>query len=156
MSMHRRLVGCGFAVFLAGCYTLQPARSGTLDAGTEVSLQINDAGRVALGGSMGPEIDQIEGKLLQKDPDQYVIAVSAVRLLRGGQQVWSKEQVSVKTEYVGRAYERRFSKARTLVVGGATVGGFVAFLATRELFGRGEEPPPAGPGDSVSTRIVRP
>ena len=78
---------------------------------------LTDAGRTALGGSMGPEIIQIEGKLLSTDNSEYVVGVSLVRLLRGGEQVWRGETVRIKTEYVSSLYERRLSASRSLALG---------------------------------------
>jgi hypothetical protein len=143
------------AGLLVGCYTLQPTRGGVPDIGTQVTFDVNDAGRVALGGSMGPEIGQIEGKLIEKGNGNYVVAVSAIRLLRGGEQVWSGEPVQLKSEYLGSAYERRFSKSRTVLLGAVTVGGFAAFLATRSLIGSGSESGKM-PQDTADLRIVRP
>jgi len=105
------------SVLLAGCYTLQPAGGIVPDVGNQVAFDVNDAGRVALGGSMGPEIGQIEGRLVQRDSGQYVLAVSTVHLLRGGEQTWAGETVHVKNEYVGTSYLRHFSPGRTIALG---------------------------------------
>ena len=51
---------CG-ALSLVGCYSLQPTRGATPTVGETVAFDVNDSGRAALGGSMGPEIGQIEG-----------------------------------------------------------------------------------------------
>ena len=67
---------------LAGCYTLQPASGGAPVVGTKVAFDVNDAGRVALGGPLGPEVTQIEGQLVQQDSSGYLLAVSAIRTLR--------------------------------------------------------------------------
>lgn len=138
-----------------GCYTLQPVRGTVPAAGTRVAFDVNDAGRVALGGMMGPEIAQIEGRLIEKDNEAYLIAVSTVRLLRGGEQIWSGEQVRVKSEYVGPAYERRFSRGRSLALGTSVLGAFAGFLITRALIGAGSDEPRI-PVDTVETRIIRP
>ena len=61
---------------LAGCYTLQPARGATPVVGEKVAFDVNDAGRVALGGSLGPEIAQIEGRVVGHDSGEYVLAVN--------------------------------------------------------------------------------
>ena len=125
-------IGLAAAALLGGCYTLQPTGGVSPEVGTRVALDVNDQGRVALGGSMGPEIDQIEGRLVQRDTSDYVVAVSAVHLLRGGEQVWTGEQVHIKPSYVNRVYTREFSSGRTIalsVIGVAAVGLF----ATRTL-----------------------
>ena len=61
------------AVPLVGCYTLQPTGGPVPQPGTVIGLDINDAGRVALGGSMGPEIGQVEGRLVQRDNSEFVV-----------------------------------------------------------------------------------
>jgi hypothetical protein len=138
-----------------GCYTLQPLGGGPPPVGTSVTLDVTDRGRVALGGSMGPEIAQIDGRLIGTDSGGYVVAVSSVRYLRGGSQPWRGEQVRIRTEDVGRAYERRFSRTRSLAIGAAIVGGVVAFLGGQALLGLGEGGDGDPPDDTVETRIGR-
>lgn len=136
---------------LVGCYTLQPARGATPAIGERVAFDVNDAGRAALGGSMGPEIGQIEGRLLQRDTAQYLVAVSAVRLIRGGEQVWSGEPVRIKPDYVATTYTRHFSKGRTIALSAVGVGA-VAFLVTRSLIGSGDAQEKT-PDDTATARI---
>jgi hypothetical protein len=146
-----RFIGLGsIAVILAGCYTLQPARGSVPDVGTYMALDVNDAGRVALGGSMGPEISQIEGQLLGKEGDDYLVAVSAIKTLRGGEQSWSGEKVHVKSEYVSSVYQRRFSTGRTLAIG-AVGAGAIVFLVSRSLKTTPETGDPPIPGDTANT-----
>jgi hypothetical protein len=133
-----RFVGVAMVgVLLAGCYTLAPARGAVPEPGTQVAFDLNDAGRTGLGTSLGPEVAQVEGRLVAREGGDYVLAVTEVRLLRGGVQVWSGEQVRIKSEYVGPPYVRRFDTARSVAVGGTVVGGFAAFLVTRALTGKG-------------------
>jgi hypothetical protein len=141
---------------LAGCYTLRPARGPLPPLGTRVAFDVNDAGRVALGGSMGPEISQVEGRLVSVENGEYVIAVSTVRLLRGGEQVWRGEQVRLKSEHLGPAYVRRFDTARSALVGGTVVGGFTAFLIGRALSGAGSGRDGRVPPDTALTQRGRP
>lgn len=151
-----------FAIFLAigslvtGCYSLHPVMGGAPEVGTKVAFDVSDAGRVELGGSMGPEIGQIEGVLLGKQNGAYQVAVSGVRFLRGGEQTWTGERVTIKQEHVSRAYERRFSKGRTIALG-ATIVGTVALVAlTSDLLGFGREPtdgePPEPPIEFIPRR----
>src|SRR5207248_394092 len=67
---HRRLVvlagrritcSAAFGVALGGCYSYRPAGGVPPQIGTRVAFDVNDAGRMALGGTMGPEIAQVEG-----------------------------------------------------------------------------------------------
>src|SRR5687767_3062524 len=116
MQMARAAILVVGALGLVGCYTLRPTRGATPQIGEIVAFDVNDNGRAALGGSMGPEIGQIEGRLLQKDTAQYLVAVSAVRLIRGGEQTWGGEAVRIKSEYVTTSYTRHFSRGRTLAL----------------------------------------
>jgi len=133
---------------LTGCYTLQPVGTVVPDVGNGIALDINDVGRVGLGGSMGPEISQIEGRLVEHDNAEYVVAVTAVHLLRGGEQHWSGESVRVKNEYVTSVYQRSFSRGRTIALSAAGVAA-VAWLARRSLFPGGFPDDPTGPSDST-------
>jgi hypothetical protein len=127
---------------------LHPVANQPLPLGTIVSVSINDAGRAALGGSMGPEIGDIEGRLLQKDSAEYVLAVTQLHLLRGGEQVWSGERIRIKTEFVNTVAERRFSRGRTAALSAAAVG-VVAIMFSQAIRGaiagdEGKAPPDSG------------
>jgi hypothetical protein len=143
-------------VSVAGCYSLQPARGGLPPVGSQVAFDVTDSGRVALGGAMGPEIAQVEGRLVSKEDTAYVLAVSAIRLLRGGEQVWRGEQVRLRREDVGSAYVRRFATARSVALGGTVVGSFAAFLITRALRGEGSEGGGRVPIDTAEMHRGRP
>jgi hypothetical protein len=120
--------------------------------GEKVAFDVNDAGRIALGGSLGPEIAQIEGRVVEHNSGEYVLAVSNVTLLRGGQQVWSGEQVRIKSDYVASTYERRFSRGRTAAISLVGVG-LVVYLVTRSIKGGGNEDE-RFPGDSGQTQLI--
>jgi hypothetical protein len=137
------------------CYTLQPVRGVQPQIGSRVAFDVNDVGRLALAGTMGPEIAQVEGQLLEKENGSYLVAVSTVRLLRGTEQVWSGEQVRLQPEYLGPAYERKFSLGRSIGFGLIGVGGFTAFFVTRSLLASGSEDD-GSPPDTVITRRGRP
>jgi hypothetical protein len=141
---------------LASCYTLQPARGVVPEAGAQVAFDLNDAGRSALGASIGPSIAQVEGRLVSKEDGDYLVAVSVVRPIQGGEQIWSGEQVRVKPDYVSTVYVRRLSTARSVALGTTTVGGFAAFLVGRALRGSGTGRDPGTDTDSASAHRGRP
>jgi hypothetical protein len=144
------------ALFLTGCYTLQPVRTAP-EVGAKLAVDVNDVGRVALGGMIGQEIGQIEGRLVSQEDGEYVLAVSKVRFLRGGQQVWTGEEVHVRKEHVGNTYERRFHKGRTIALTAAILGGVAAVVAAQDLLGFGQdEAPPKPPEPPIDLRPRRP
>jgi hypothetical protein len=102
---------------------------------------------------MGPEIDQVEGKLIAKDTTGYLVGVTSLHLLRGGEQVWHGEQVQIKKEYVSSVYQRRFSPSRSAALAAVGIGA-VALIATRSIFPSGSINQPMGP-DSSGTSIRR-
>lgn len=145
------------ALVVTGCYTLQPLTTSAAPAnGARIALHLNDAGRVALGPSVGPEIDRLEGRLLGSDPEAYSIAVLHVYTLRGAVQIWSGEQVRVGKDQVRSISERRLSKVRTVALGAAGVGG-VSYVLSRGLLGFGLDDPKT-PTDTTgeSLRIIWP
>lgn len=147
----RRTIGCAAVLFLlAGCYTLKPAGGITPVVGNSVAFDINDVGRVALGGAMGPEIAQIEGNLVSVDSGSYMVGVTAVRLLRGGEQTWHGENVRINREHVATVYLRQFSKGRSIALG-VLGAGAVAILASRGIIGSGQTDPAKTPPDTALT-----
>jgi hypothetical protein len=140
---------------LAGCYTLQPAGGVQPQIGHRVAFDVNDAGRVALGGSMGPEVAQVEGHLVSRDDSEYIVAVTNIRTIRGTDQVWSGEQVHVKNEHVSTTYRRKFSRGRSIAFGIVGIGGFTAIMVSQNLLGFGSSGP-TEPPDTNDLRIIRP
>jgi hypothetical protein len=122
---------------LAGCYTLEPARELTAPTlGSVIALDLTDRGRVGLGGAIGAGVGQIEGRLVSMDTSEYVLQVTGIRFLRGGEQAWTGEVVHVKSDYVGARYERQFSAVRSVLLGAVAVGA-VAVVAAKGLSGLG-------------------
>ncbi|MEO6877728.1 MAG: hypothetical protein ABI205_04555 [Gemmatimonadaceae bacterium] len=115
------------ATLLSGCYTLQPVERATPVIGTEVAVDLNDAGRAALGPSIGREGGQVHGHRIQRDSDDYAMAVTSVDFIRGGSQAWTGEVVHVKYDYTNAYYVNRVSKSRTI--------GFAAALTAAIVVG---------------------
>jgi len=139
------------SVLLTGCYELEPVRGTAPQPGTQVAFDVTDVGRVALGGSMGPEIGQVEGRLIERDNGDYLLGVTSVSLLRGGVQVWKGEKVTFKPEYVGNIYERRLSKGRTFMFAAAGVSA-VALIVSQNLLGSSNTQTDERKPDSSSTQ----
>ena len=155
-AITRRIAGALLlGVGVVGCYSLQPMRGAEPQVGTKVAFDVNDSGRVALGGTMGPQIAQVEGQLLEKDSTGYLLAVSQIRMIQGGEQVWSGEQIRLNSRFVGSAYERKFSLGRTIGLGAIGAGGIAAFVAGFS-WATGGADPQQPPSDSGNTKRGRP
>jgi len=152
----RRLLVLSSLFAGAGCFTTQPVSVGVApESGSRVTIEINDAGRVALSPLMGPEIDRIDGMLLEKDTAGMTIAVKNVFGFRGGVQVWSDEKVRIEDVHIRAVTLRRFSRGRTVAFGAAGVGG-ITFLVNSGLasFFFGDETPSV-PTDTTGQSILR-
>lgn len=139
-----------------GCYSTTPIVTASLPLGRTVQLRVTDAGRAALSETMGPSVDVVEGRLVAHDSVQWTLAVTSVKLLRGGEQVWSGERVRIPARDVALASEKTFSRTRTAIVAGATIG-VVVMVAKSGLAGLLQGDEGKLPSDSgASTRIPRP
>lgn len=133
----------------AGCYSYVPIQTSAAQPGMQVSLDVNDRGRVSLADSLGPAVTRIEGSVRSRTDSGYVLSVSAVEYVSGNRTRWAGEPLSVRDAQVGVARERRFSRVRTALTVVVAVGAVLAIALTRDLFGTGtteREPPDPGPG----------
>lgn len=136
-----------------GCYELSRTDVSTVPLGSPVAFDVTDAGRVALGGAMGPEIDRVEGRLIQRDNGEYLLGVTGVSLLHGaGYQTWSGERVQLKPTYVGTAYERKLAVGKTVLLS-ALGAGALAVIASRgfNTGGSADDTKPPGKGDTAQS-----
>ena len=130
------------AVLLAGCYTLQPVQGPTPDGRNGDRLRHQrrrSRGPRRLDGSGDRSDRRTAGA--RRDRADYLVAVSAVHLLRGGEQVWCGEPVRIKSEYVASVYERKFSAVKSIALGAVGVGVVAAIIATPSIIGGGTADP---------------
>lgn len=152
-GMARMMVGGGIGLLpglLGACYLYQPVPAG-LQPQTRVSMVLSDYGRLEASRQIGPQALRVEGSIVSSDDTAYLLAVSGVKPITGSWVRWSGEQVSVRRDYVALLYERRFSKGRTALFGGA-VTALLALAVTTHLFGIGADEvpivPPGGGGQN--------
>ena len=151
VRLARSALLAGAALAAGGCYTYTPLYTAPVP-GTQVSLELNDRGRVGLEQNVGPEVAVVEGLLTDATDSALVVEVREVRSLYGDRSRWAGERVTIRPDYVRTMSERRYSGARTAVLAGAVASSTLAFLATRSLIGsaRGSDdaPPPIVPPNS--------
>ena len=122
---------------LAGCYNLTPIATLQPAPGTKLSLVLTDEGRMNTAQQVGPYTMQIEGTLLQATESNYVLAVTDVVDIRGSHSKWTGETVPLPRSYVMTTYEKRFSTPKTVFLVGTVAAGFMALVASFNLFGFG-------------------
>jgi hypothetical protein len=122
---------------LAGCYNLTPIAALQPAPGTKLSLVLNDEGRTNTAQQIGPYTMRIEGELVQASESNYVLAVTDVVDIRGAHSKWTGETVPLPRSYVMTTYEKKFSTPKTALLIGTVAAGFVALVASFNLFGFG-------------------
>lgn len=152
--MRRVPVGfVGLAMLCGGCYVNQPLMdaSPAPAPGSRLVLELTDAGRVAMGRQLGPEVATVEGALVEASDSQFVLGVSSIVNLWGVPTRWEGERVAFNTGFVRRMFARRLSPGRTAVTVAGATAGFVAFVLTRNLLGGGNASDPNKPPGSTNS-----
>lgn len=126
--------------FLTGvstaCYVYTPVATSPAQ-GSQLLLDLNDRGRVGLGGQIGASGSAVEG-LLQPGPDSvFNLKVVSVSYLNGQRNQWTGEPLSVSRDFVRDVRTRQFSKTRTALTVGSIAAAVVGFIVTRGLIGSG-------------------
>lgn len=151
----RRLLLLACCAAPLACYVNAPAdlSARPLAPGDLVALDISDQGRVGLSERFGAGVTQIEGRLRAMSATAFELNVTRVSYVRDGESQWAGERVTIDRQHVGRVYERRLSRQRTVVAAGVAIGSIVAFAITRAIISEGREPDdtPEPPGP-ISTR----
>jgi hypothetical protein len=122
--MHRRLA-VPVLIFLGGCYGYYPT-TGPAPRGRDVEVTLSDSGAVALSRQIGPSAEAVRGRFATDSDNTLVLAVTGVRQRDGNDVDWKGERLAIPRLLVVNVQERRFSRARTMLLGGAVLIGSVA------------------------------
>ena len=135
-------------VAATGCYTSTPVETAP-SPGTAVVLDLNDRGRVALGPSIGSSAARVEGSLDSVD-SAYKLKVTSVTYLNGQSNRWTNEPLTIQSDLVRELRVKRFSRSRTALVAGGSVGAVIALALTRQLLIEGSPETTGKPGEPGS------
>ena len=128
LSMYRRAVP--LIALLCGCYGYYPTTTPT-PVGHDVELTLSDSGAVALARQVGPSAEAIRGRFANDSANAVVLAVTGVRQRDGNDVDWKGERVAIPRPLVTKLSERRFSRARTALLGTVVA---VSAIALRQAF----------------------
>lgn len=138
------------ATSLGGCYTYVPVAS-VPAPGASLVVDLNDRGRLALGDSIGPSALTVTGVVQSASDSQYVLRVSSVSYLNGRSNQWSGEPLSLRTDLVGQARQKNYSRSRTWALAIGATAAVLGFVLTQDLLGNSGgpkripgSPPPEG------------
>jgi hypothetical protein len=140
--------------YLAGCYTTRPVTTAAVPSGSEVSLAINDAGRVGLGERLGSGVRRINGRLVVNADTAFRVRVASLDFLSGEKSHWAGEEIQVPRSFVSTVSTRELSRTKSWLAVALVVGVLAATIATVSVVGGGSESEnPKEPPPGQSTRI---
>ena len=130
-----------------GCYAAVPLATPAPSPGSELVVQLTDAGSENLARFVGPRATEIRGRYLSSSPDTLRVAVLGVTMRNEEERFWQQEQLGIPRGAIATLREKRLSRPRT-----AGVVALAAAAAVLVKIGFGGSPgssgshqgPPAG------------
>lgn len=119
-------------LLVAGCYAYRPLENPTPAAGTQVTADLTDAGSLELASQIGPGIISVRGEVVESDPQAVLLALRSVMGRNQQETFWNGEQVRIPLTTVARVEQRRFALGKSLLFGGAFVGGLLGAVTVFE------------------------
>jgi hypothetical protein len=124
-------------MLLGGCYTYEPVDLMPAPAsGTDIRLSITDRGAADLRDYLGPNVETLNGRLLQADSSELGVAVRSIVMHNGSEQFWTGDRITIPRLAVARVERRRFSASRTTFLTALSIAG--ALVLTDALLGGGD------------------
>ena len=146
----------GTLLLTTACYTYVPGNAAPV-TGTEVTVLLTDKGRAALSDRVGPEMDELRGRLMSGTDSSVVISMTESVTLRGVSATWTDEVLTVSREHFGSLRTKVLSRGRTSVLAGVAGASAVFLVLTRGILTDSEratsEPSIPPPGTGPSSRV---
>jgi hypothetical protein len=140
-------VGLGAAVATsAACYRYAPIPAASPPLGTEVRLQLTDAGAVSLGPLVGNRIELVDGRVVTVADSGLTLSVTGTTDRLGVETTWKGEQVTVPHSAVATLGQRTLDRTRSYVAGGLAAGLVAIAGAAFNVAGSGGSKNTGGPG----------
>lgn len=109
-------------VLLGGCYSYSRVASPP-SAGTDVEVELTDAGAADLARLVGPNVVSIRGRVNELGSDTLLLAVESVLKRSGTDEFWSKEPLPIPRISIASIATRKFSAARSGLLALTAIGG---------------------------------
>lgn len=128
-----------------GCYTYVPMTSAPA-AGSEVAVILTDRGRVALNDRVGPEMDQLRGRLVSSTDSSVTLSMKESVSLRGVSANWTDEVLTLTRDHFGSLRLKQLSRGRTAAAVGGVGAALAAVVLSGDLIGGTSNTDPSTPG----------
>jgi hypothetical protein len=113
-------------LLLAGCYSYHPLESPTPRSGIRVEADLTGRGSLDMASQIGPGAMSVRGEILETEPEALVLAITSVLGRNEQETFWRGEHVRIPLITVARVQQRRFAFGKTILFGGAVMGGLLA------------------------------
>lgn len=132
---------------LCACYESIPISLGNVAPGMKLRVSLTDAGGDSLARYLGPGVERVDGKLIQKSDSTVSLSVSEISMRSGQDQYWKGEAVVLPRYSVATVQQRRIAKTRSILLGGALIAALSTLRLTGAIGGsnsntHGSHPPP--------------
>jgi len=138
-------VVAGALTLCTGCYTYVPSSTAPV-AGSEVSVILTDRGRVALNDRVGPEMDQLRGRLVSSTDSSVTLSMRESVSLRGVSANWTDEVLTLARDHFGSVRLKQLSRGRTTALAGGFGAALAAVVLSSSLVGGTSNTDPSTPG----------
>jgi hypothetical protein len=151
----RLAVLSGAMTLSTGCYTYAPMSTSAVQ-GSEVAVILTDRGRVALIDRVGPEMDELRGRLVSRTDSTVTLAMMESVSLRGVSANWTDEVITLRDDHYGSIRLKQFSRGRTTVLAGGFAAAMAVVVLTSSLVGGNSNTTPSTPpgGEPPSSRVT--
>ena len=131
-------------IILSGCYSYSRV-AGTPQTGTDVEVELADAGSADLARLVGPNVVSIRGRVTEFGPDTVRLAVESVLKRNGTDEYWSREPLAIARASITSITIRKFSAGRTGLLAFTFIGGSLIVRTAIDLAvsggdGKGKQP----------------
>jgi len=111
---------------LAGCYSYVPVQPGTPGPGSFVRVEVNDQGASKLTSVLGPGVLQLNGLVLAQEDQTISMLVNTYQTTRNAELTGINDPVRLSIEQIRHVEQKQMSRARSLLLGAAVLGGGLA------------------------------
>lgn len=118
-SFRKSLVLAAAAALSAGCYAyLPPPQAARPLVGSDVQATLTDSGAVVLAAKVGPQVEQLRGRVIAEQPGVLTLAMDEAVQRDGNGVAWKHESLEVPRPLIQKVEVREFSPSRTALWGG--------------------------------------
>ena len=116
-------LGLGVGATLpGGCFRYTPVDSPSPPLGTEVRLELTDAGAVSLAPLVGNRVELVDGRVVSVADTALTMAVTATTDRTGVETGWRGERVVFPRSALAGVHRRTLDRKRSYMVGGIAAG----------------------------------